>query len=126
MKKFLLLLGFVVSLSAFQSAADSDKIVAALKQGNAAQFSSFLDNFIDLKLPEKDEVKNVGKTQAGITLKSFFDSNNINGFDLTSQREMGGTSYLTGKLQGGSKSYNLTVLMKAKGDKLSIITIRIN
>ena len=126
MKKILLLLGFVVSLSAFQSAADSDKIVAALKQGNAAQFSSFLDNFIDLKLPEKDEVKNVGKTQAGITLKSFFDSNNINGFDLTSQREMGGTSYLTGKLQGGSKSYNLTVLMKAKGDKLSIITIRIN
>ena len=126
MKKFLLLLGFVVSLSAFQSAADNDKIVTALKQGNAAQFSSFLDNFIDLKLPEKDEVKNVGKTQAGITLKSFFDSNNINGFDLTSQREMGGTSYLTGKLQGGSKSYNLTVLMKAKGDKLSIITIRIN
>ena len=126
MKKFLLLLGFVVSLSAFQSAADSDKIVAALKQGNAAQFSSFLDNFIDLKLPEKDEVKNVGKTQAGITLKSFFDSNGINGFDLTSQREMGGTSYMTGKLQASSRTYNLTLLMKAKGDKLSIISIRVN
>ncbi|HRH47391.1 MAG TPA: DUF4783 domain-containing protein [Panacibacter sp.] len=126
MKKFLLLLGFVVSLSAFQPTADSDKIVTALKQGDAAQFSSFLDNFIDLKLPEKDEVKSVGKTQAGITLKSFFDANSINGFELSSQREMGGTSYMTGKLQGGSKSYNITILMKAKGDKLSIITIRIN
>ena len=126
MKKFLILLGFVVSLSAFHAAGDNDKIVAALKQGDSGQFSSFLDNFIDLKLPEKEEVKNVGKTQAGITIKSFFDSNNITGFDLTSQREMGGTSYLTGKLTGGSKSYNLTVLMKAKGDKLAIITIRIN
>ena len=68
----------------------------------------------------------MGKTQAGITVKSFFDQNSIKGFEPTSQREMGGTSYITGKLQGGSKAYNLTVLMKSKGDKLSIISIRVN
>ncbi len=126
MKKILVFIGLVVSLSSFQLTGDSENIVSALKAGNSSQFSSYFDNFIDLKLPEKDELKNVGKTQAGITVKSFFDQNNIKSFDLTSQREMGGTSYITGKLQGDSKAYNLTLLMKAKGDKLSIISIRVN
>ncbi len=75
---------------------DSDTIVSALKQGNATRFTNYFDNFIDIKLPEKDEIKNVGKTQASITVRSFFDDNNIKGFDLTSQREMGGTMYITG------------------------------
>jgi hypothetical protein len=126
MKKFILLLGLVVFSTIHAIAGDSDNIVNALKEGNATQFSSYFDNFIDLKLPEKDEIKNVGKTQATITMKNFFNENNIKGFDLSSQREMNGTMYITGKLQGSSKDYNITMLMKVKGDKLSIITIRIN
>lgn len=126
MKKILVLVGLAVSLSSYQVTADNDNIMNALKQGSASQLSNYFDNFIDLKLPEKDEIKNVGRTQAGITVKIFFDENNIKGFDLTSQREMGGTKYITGKLQGSTRGYNITMLMKAKGDKLSIITIRIN
>ena len=126
MKKIMVMVGLVVGLSAYQTVADSDNIVNALKQGNASQLSNYFDNFIDLKLPEKDEVKNMGRTQAGITVKSFFGDNNIKGFDLTSQREMGGTKYITGKLQGDAKDYNITMLMKVKADKLSIITIRVN
>ena len=126
MKKFILMVGLLVFTGIYAIAGDSDNIVNALKQGNAAQFSNYFDNFIDLKLPEKDEIKNVGKTQATITVKNFFGENNIKGFDVTSQREMNGTMYITGKLQGSSKDYNITMLMKVKGDKLSIITIRIN
>ena len=120
------MVGLAVFATIYAIAGDSDNIVNALKQGNATQFSSYFDNFIDLKLPEKDEIKNVGKTQATITVKNFFNENNIKGFDLSSQREMNGTMYITGKLQGSSKDYNITMLMKVKGDKLSIITIRIN
>ncbi|HXL58448.1 MAG TPA: DUF4783 domain-containing protein [Chitinophagaceae bacterium] len=126
MKKFILMMGLAFFVSAYAVAGDSDNIVNALKQGNAAQFSSYFDNFVDLKLPEKDEIKNVGKTQATITVKNFFNENDIKGFDVTSQREMNGTMYITGKLQGSSKNYNITMLMKVKGDKLLIITIRIN
>ncbi len=122
----MVLVGLVVGLSAYQTVADSENIVNALKQGNASQLSNYFDNFIDLKLPEKDEIKNVGRTQAGITVKSFFEDNNVKGFDLTSQREMGGTKYISGKLQGGTKDYNITLLMKVKADKLSIVTIRVN
>ena len=89
MKKILVFIGLVLVLSSFQLTGDSENIVSALKSGNASQFSNFFDNFIDLKLPEKDEVKNVGKTQAAITIKSFFDQNSIKGFDPSYQREMG-------------------------------------
>jgi len=125
MKKFLLLIliGFV-SMSFAQNG--SGEIVNALKQGNAEQFSRYFDNLLDIKLPEKDEIKNVGKNQAAITIKNFFDDNKIRGFDVSSQRELSGTMYMTGKLQGGTKSFNLTLMMKNRGDKLSVITIRIN
>src|SRR5215831_8166970 len=125
MKRLLLLVCVMVGLTAYSVASDADSIVNALKQGNAQQFSSYFDNFIDLKLPAKDEIKNVGKTQASITIKNFFDENNIKGFESISQRESNGTMYIAGKLVG-DKSYNITMLMKAKGDKLTIITIRIN
>ena len=119
-------MGLLISLAGYAFSNDSENIVNALKQGDATQFSSYFDSFIDLKLPEKDEIKNVGKTQTSIAVKSFFQENNIKGFEPTSQREMGGTMYITGKLQGDAKSYNITLLMKAKGDKLSIITIRVS
>jgi hypothetical protein len=125
MKKLMVLMVVAISLSSFV-AGDSDKIINALNQGNAAQFSAYFDNFLDIKLPEKDEIKNVGKTQAAITIKSFFDDIHVTGFEKTSQREMGGTMYLTGKLKGNSKAYNITLLMKDRGDKLSIISIRIS
>src|SRR5581483_7429899 len=126
MKKLFLIACVLIGLSSYSVAGDADSIVSALKQGNATQFSNYFDNFIDLKLPGKDEIKNVGKTQAGITVKDFFNDNDIKGFENVSQRENNGTMYIAGKLVGSSKSYNITMLMKAKGDKLSIITIRIN
>jgi len=106
--------------------AGSADVETALKNGNAAEFSSYFDKFVDIKLPDKDEVKNVGKTQASVAIKSFFDANNIKGFEKISEREMGGTMYLAGKLQGASKNYNITLMIKINGDKQSVITIRIS
>lgn len=126
MKKILLLAGIALSLLSFRVSGDADNIINALKEGNAEQLSQYFDNILDVKLPEKDEIKNVGKNQASITLKSFFADNKIKGFELTSQREMGGTMYITGKIQGGTKNYNITLMMKSKGDKMAIITVRIN
>ncbi|RXK81889.1 DUF4783 domain-containing protein [Filimonas effusa] len=127
MKRLLLMAGLGFILLSFKAVSgDPESIISALKQGNAEQLSQFFDNILDIKLPEKDEIKNVGKNQAGITLKNFFSENRVKGFELTSQREMGGTMYMTGKLQSSGKSYNITLMMKSKGDKTSIITVRIN
>lgn len=126
MKKILLLAGVVLSLLSFRVSGDAENIISALKEANAEQLSQYFDNILDVKLPEKDEIKNVGKNQAGIAVKGFFADNRIKGFEATSQREMNGNMYITGKLQGASKAYNITLMMKNKGDKTVIITLRIN
>ena len=127
MKKFLLLITLSFTLFSFKAADNVPAIINALKTGNAEEVGKYFDNFIDLKLPEKDEIKNVGKNQASIALQSFFKDNSIKGFELTSQREMGASMYLAGKLMNAKKGYNITILLKSKdgGDK-EIITVRIN
>lgn len=113
-------------LFSFKTADNVPAIISALKTGNAEEVSRYFDNFIDLKLPEKDEIKNVGKTQASLTFQSFFKDNGIKGFELTSQREMGALMYLAGKLQNAGKGYNITILLKNKDGDRQITTVRIN
>ena len=91
MKKLLILAGLVMSMQSFTAMGDIDQIIAALEQGNAAKFSEYFDNFVDIKLPDNEEIKGVGKTQAGITMKNFFNTAGIKGFEKSSQRENDGT-----------------------------------
>ena len=125
MKRFVLMvMVFFAALNL--KAQDANEIVTALKSGNADKVSSYFDKILDIKFPEKDEVKSIGKNQAGIALKSFFDNNNITGFALSSQRELGETMYIAGKLTNGSDGYKLSIMMKTKEGKPQIITVRIS
>ena len=124
MKKVLTILSVMFSVAAFPQTGDA--VVNALKEGSAAQFSSYFDNNVDLKLPKKSEMQNIGKAEAANAVKTFFESNKINGFEVISQREMSGTMYIAGKLKSASEDYNLTVMLKNKGNTTSIITVRIN
>jgi hypothetical protein len=126
MKKFILLLLVHFSLMSFVSfQSGREEMIAELKQGNAEQFIKYFDNTVDIKMPDSDEMKGVPKAQAASTVKSFFTDNNIHRFDVTSQRELGGTMYITGKLTG-TTDYNLTAMIKNAAGKFSIITLRIN
>ncbi|MCZ2223751.1 MAG: DUF4783 domain-containing protein [Chitinophagales bacterium] len=118
-----------ISLFSFAFTAqetDNNDILKALNDANVEQLTEYFDSFIDLKLPEKEEVKNMSKNQASIALKAFFNENNIKGFVLASQREMGGTMYIAGKLKNDNKGFNITLMAKNNGNKQSIISIRIN
>lgn len=126
MKKLLLLMGLGVVLVSFRTQSDSDEIIRGLKAGNAELVASYFENYIDLTLPGKDEIKNIGKNQATIAFKSFFSENAIKGFELSSQREAGTTMYMAGKLTGKNRGYNITLLLKNKDGKHQIISVRIN
>lgn len=125
MKKLFIIL-LVVFTSFTVKAQDANSIVNALKSANATELSNYFDKILDLKFPDKDEIKSIGKNQAGIALKSFFDNNNIKGFELSSQREMGGTMYIAGKLTNGGEGYKLSMMMRTKEGKPQIITVRIS
>lgn len=127
MKKLLVLFGLSLALFAFAPRQEADDIVKALQTANADNIASYFDQMIDMKLPDNvNEIKNINKTQAGIKLKSFFNENDVKGFDLTSKREMGGLMAITGKLNAGKTGYNITLMLKDKGGKFSIITVRVN
>jgi len=126
MKNLLLTVSIGLLLASFAPPDNYTVIINALKAGNAETLSKYFDNYIDLKLPEKSETKNIGRNQAGIALERFFKENNVKGFDLSSQRDMNGTMYLAGKLQNAGKGYNITILIKTKDSNFQIITLRIN
>lgn len=128
MKKLLVLFGLSLALFAFTPRQDADDIVKALQSADADNIAAYFDNMIDMKLPDNvNEIKNINKNQAGIKLKSFFNENEVKGFDLTSKREMGGLMAITGKLNGSNKSgYNITLMLKEKSGRYNIITVRVN
>jgi hypothetical protein len=126
MKKLLILTILALFGMAFSPQNDIEAIKQAFKSGNADEVAKYFDDYVDIKLLDKDEVKNIGRNQASIALKSFFSENGVKGFQKISDREIGTTMYMTGKLLNGSKGYNITVMMKQKGGKHVIITIRIN
>lgn len=119
---------FTVVLFCFSflvNAQDAHGIINALKAGSSEQVSAYFDKILDIKFPEKEEIKSIGKNQAGIALKSFFDNNKISGFELSSQREMGGTTYIAGKLLNGDGGYKISIMTRNKEGKPQIITVRI-
>ena len=126
MKKIFLLTGLAFICMSFTYQSDTNAIIQAFKSGNASEVSKYFDDYVDMKLLDRPEVKNIGRTQAGITLKAFFEENGINGFEKVSDREIGNTMYMTGKLQNGGKGYAITILLKLKDGKHQIITVRIN
>lgn len=126
MKKIFLLAGLALVLMSFTYQGDTNAIIQAFKNANASEVSKYFDDYVDIKLLDKPEVKNIGRTQAGITLKAFFEENDIKGFEKISDREIGNTMYMTGKLQNGGKGYAITILLKLKDGKHQIITVRIN
>jgi hypothetical protein len=126
MRYFLLIMVFCLGMVSLRAQDNTNAIITALKTANADEVGKRFDNFIDLKLPDKDEIKNMGKNQASIALQSFFRDNGIKGFELTGQRETNGAGYLTGKLQNNGKGFNISILLKNKDGQPQIITLRIS
>ncbi len=124
MKKIFAIIGLLFSVTLF--AQNDNEVIDALKDANASKFSSYFNSTVDIKLPQKDEMKDISKADAAAAITNFFSANNINGFEVFSQPKRAGTMYIAGKLKSGSQNYNITVMLKSKGDDVSIITVRIN
>lgn len=107
------------------SSSQENDIINALKNADASRITRYFSDVISMKLPQSVEMASVSRNQAGINLKLFFEDNNINSFALTSERELGSTRYIAGKLRG-SKEFNITIMLKGEENKKNIVTVRIN
>lgn len=131
MKKQLLILLFPLLLltTAFEGPfqGDADLVVAALKSGNPNEIAKYFAVVVDIKFLDAPEDKIVAEEKAAEKLAAFYAEYKIKGFERTAQREIGNTMYLTGKISGTSKNYNITLmLMKKNSAPYHIVTLRVN
>lgn len=112
----------LLTLSAFTQHSDIDGVIGALRSGSAEELSKYLDDNVELMLPDKSD--NYSKAQAVLILKDFFDNSSVAGFEVKHKGENGGGQFCIGTLQTKSGNYRTTVFMKLKGDKQVVKQIR--
>ncbi|MGZ3852595.1 MAG: DUF4783 domain-containing protein [Flavisolibacter sp.] len=124
MRKIIFLSTVVIAfvLAAFKPIAGLDDVINALKAGNAQELSKYIDDNIEISLPNKSD--NYSRAQAIMVLKDFFNNNGVTGFDVQFKGENGGGQYCIGNLKTKSGVYRTTVFMKSKGGSQVIKEIR--
>jgi len=124
MRKIFFLSTVVIAflMSAFKPITGLDDVINALKGGNAQELSKYIDENIEISLPDKSD--NYSRTQAVMVLKDFFNNNGVTGFDVQFKGENGGGQYCIGNLKTKSGVYRTTVFMKSNEGKQVIKEIR--
>jgi hypothetical protein len=122
MKRFFTLIATTVILSSFTFFISIDEVVAALKNGDAAQIAKYFDNTVEITMPDKSN--SYSKNQAEIVLKDFFSTNGVKSFEVNHKGENAGSQYCIGTLITKNGSFRTTVFMKQKGDKQLLQEIR--
>jgi hypothetical protein len=124
MRKIIFLSTVVIAflITAFKPIAGLDDVIDALKSGNAQELSKYIDDNIEISLPDKSD--NYSRAQAVMVLKDFFNNNGVNGFEVQFKGENGGSQFCVGKLITKSGSYRTTIFMKSKNGKQLVKEIR--
>lgn len=121
MKKYLLFFCLCIFLSSFITISFTE-IANALKSGDASQVSKYLDNTVEITLPES--TKSYSKNQAQLVLRQFFSNNPVKDFKLIHESENEGSQYCIGNLSTANGVFRTTIYMKQKGDKQLVQEMR--
>ena len=68
----------------------------------------------------------INATAANEQLQTFFNKQNIIGFEKTAERKLGNTIYVTGKLLSSQNKYSLTLLLEVNKKGFEIVSVRIS
>jgi hypothetical protein len=112
----------LITAVAFAPVLSIDSVISALRTGNAVELAKYMDDNIDLTLPDKSDT--YSKAQAVLILKDFFSRNGVSGFEVKHKGDNSGSQYCIGMLQTRSGVYRTTVFMKADGSRQLIKEIR--
>ena len=122
-KIFTLVLSTVLILaSAFKPINGIDDVISALRAGNAAEVGKYIDENVELSLPDKSD--NYSKAQAIMILKDFFANNVVSGFETKHTGDNSGNQFCIGTLHTKSGDYRTTVFMKTKNARQSVKEIK--
>lgn len=111
-----------LALVSFRPLYTLDDITYAINAGNAGQLSRFLDNRVDISLPEKSDT--YSKIQAEMIIRDFFSTNGVRNFLVKRKGTSGGSEFCVGVLQTRNGDYRTTLFIKQKGDKQLLQELR--
>jgi hypothetical protein len=109
-------------MSSFKPISGLDDVINALQSGNATELSKYVDDNIEIVLPEKSN--SYSRAQAIMVLQSFFQNNGVKGFEVKHKGDNGGSQFCIGTLQTRTGSYRTTVFMQTKNGKQLVKEIR--
>jgi Domain of unknown function (DUF4783) len=125
MRKILLILGFLISISPLFAQKQTEQIVQNLQTANFSNLLPFWDKEVEVTILDQINQEKQSPSQANQALQNFFNNKAIVGFERNAERKVGTTIYITGKLLSGVIKYNITLLLQEKNG-MSIVSIRIS
>jgi len=117
-----LLLSSALLLVSFTIQGGIDEVIGALKSGNASELSKFIDDNVEITLPDKSD--NYSRAQAGLVLKDFFSNSGVKSFDVKHKGDGPSGQFCVGTLVTKSGNYRTNIFMKVKGSKQVMKEIR--
>jgi hypothetical protein len=99
-----------------------DEVATAIRAGNISQLSGYLDNRVDITMPDKSDT--YSKSQAAMIISDFFSNNEVQNFKVKHRGENSGTEFCIGILQTRNGNFQTTFFMKQKGDKQLLQELR--
>ena len=119
----LAVLVFSLVLVSFRPLYTLDEITGAIRIGNAGELSRYLDNRVDISLPDKSDT--YSRVQAEMIIRDFFSTNGVQNFLIKHKGTNGGGSeFCVGVLQTRNGDYRTTLFVKQKGDKQLLQELR--
>lgn len=125
MKKIVTLSSILLLIfaSAFKPANRGlDEVIAALNSGNATELARFVDDNIEIGLPDKTDT--YSKAQALMIFRDFFNNNSVKSFEVKHQGDNAGRQFCIGTLNTRNGAYRTTVFMTTKAGKQLVKEIR--
>jgi hypothetical protein len=113
---------FALVLVSFRPVYTLDDITYAIRLGNAGELSQYLDNRVDISLPEKSD--SYSKIQAEMIIRDFFSTNGVRNFVVRKMGYSGSTEYCVGVLQTRNGDYRTTLFIRQKGDRQLLQELR--
>ena len=112
----------LVAFSVFTWQGSIDEVIGALRVGSAAEVAKYLDDNVELTVPDKSD--SYSKAQAQLIIKDFFSNNAVKGFDLKHKGDSKDGHYAIGTLQTSAGNFRTNVFTKVKNGREVIREIR--
>jgi Domain of unknown function (DUF4783) len=111
-----------LTLFSFRPFYSIDAVTSAIRSGDVALLSPYLDYRVDISLRDKSDT--YSKTQAEMVISDFFTTNGVRNFRITQKTQNNGSLFCAGILVTNSGNYRTSLFLKQKGDREYVEEIR--